>query len=194
MGYDAPAADVDPYAAMHIRHKAKQLIGRNGFTRNDLEDIRQELTLDHLKRRDQFDPKRSSLHTFIVRIVRHKIASMIEHREAGVRDYRREECSLDEPVVDADGHGVERHETVDGEADRPGLSAHERHQLRLDLERVFLGLPEDLKPVCRLLWAEKTISEVSRELGIARSTVYERIKRLRSRFEDARLGDYLEKS
>ena len=195
MGVDNSDDGIDPYAAGLIRFKARQLVGKAGFTASDREDIEQELTLDLLRRLPKYNPKRAQLNTFIARVVEHRLASLIEAQKAGIRDYRRCRCSLNERFEDADGRSVERLETFDqedylvrtGAQSRP---SEELNRLAVDVATVLEGLPRELGELCRRLKAE-TVTEISRDTGVPRGTIYESIKKLREIFEDVGLKDYL---
>ncbi len=52
--------EFEPYAEQVIKAKAKQLVGRYGFTESDREDIEQELRLRILRRLQDYDPERGS--------------------------------------------------------------------------------------------------------------------------------------
>ncbi len=195
MGVDNSDDGIDPYAAGLIRFKARQLVGKAGFTASDREDIEQELTLDLLRRLPKYNPKRAQLNTFIARVVEHRLASLIEAQKAGIRDYRRCRCSLNECFEDADGRSVERVDTFDqedyllrtGGQSRP---SEELNRLAIDVAAVLETLPPELRELCRRLKAE-TVTEISRDTGVPRGTIYESIKKLREIFKDAGLRNYL---
>ena len=195
MGVDNSDDGIDPYAAGLIRYKARKLVGKAGFTASDREDIEQELTLDLLRRLPKYNPKRAQLNTFIARVVEHRLASLIEAQKAGIRDYRRCRCSLNECFEDADGRSVERVDTFDqedyllrtGGQSRP---SEELSALAIDVAAVLETLPPELRELCRRLKAE-TVTEISRDTGVPRGTIYESIKKLREIFKDAGLRNYL---
>ena len=195
MGSDNQYDGIDPYAAGLIKYKARRLIGQAGFTASDWEDIEQELILDLLLRLPKYNPKRAQRNTFIARVVEHRLASLIEAQKAGIRDYRRCRCSLNECFEDADGRSVERVDTFDqedyllrtGGQSRP---TDELSALAIDVTAVLEGLPHELRNLCRRLKAE-TVTEISRDTGVPRGTIYESIKKLREIFEDVGLRDYL---
>ena len=195
MGVDNSDDGIDPYAARLIRFKARQLVGKAGFTASDREDIEQELILDLLRRLPKYNPKRAQRNTFIARVVEHRLASLIEEQKAGIRDYRRCRCSLNECFEDADGRSVERVDTFDqedyllrtGGQSRP---SEELNRLAIDVAAVIEGLPHELRNLCRRLKAE-TVTEISRDTGVPRGTIYESIKKLREIFKDAGLRNYL---
>jgi RNA polymerase sigma-70 factor (ECF subfamily) len=173
---------IDGFAARVIQFKAKQMIGKVGFTESDREDIEQDLALDVLHRMRKFDPTRAQRHTFVVRVVEHRIATIIEHRQAGIRDYRRCCGGFDEALIDEDEYLLRM-----GRISRPRA---ELRDLTLDVTDVVSQLPPKLRDLCERL-KKKTVSEVAREMGIPRSTLYESIRRLRRRMTDAGLRDYL---
>ena len=195
MGVDNSDDGIDPYAAGLIRFKARQLVGKAGFSAWDREDIEQELILDLLRRLPKYNPKRAQLNTFIARVVEHRLASLIEAQKAGIRDYRRCRCSLNECFEDADGRSVERVDTFDqedyllrtGAQSRP---SEELSALAIDVAAVLEGLPHELRNLCRRLQAE-TVTEISRDTGVPRGTIYESIKKLLEIFKDAGLRNYL---
>ena len=195
MGSDNQYDGIDPYAAGLIRFKARQLVGQAGFTASDREDIEQELILDLLRRLPKYDPKRAQRNTFIARVVEHRVATLIEAQKAGIRDYRRCRCSLNDRFEDEDGRSVERAETFDqedyllrtGAQSRP---SDELSALAIDVTAVLEELPPKLRNLCRRL-KDETVTEISRGTGVPRGTIYESIKKLREIFEDAGLMDYL---
>ncbi len=195
MGFDNQYDGIDPYAVRLIKYKARQLIGKAGFTASDRDDLEQELILDLLRRLPKFNPKRAQLNTFIARVVEHKIASLIEARKAGIRDYRRCPFSLNDRFEDEEGRSVERVDTFDqedyllrtGAQSRP---SDELSALTIDVAAVVKTLPPELRELCRRLKAE-SVTEISRDTDVPRGTIYEGIKRLREIFEDAGLRDYL---
>ena len=184
------------YAREVIRHKARQLIGKYGFTRDDYDDLQQEMMLDLLRRLGKYDSSKAGLNTFVARIVDRKISTLIRHQRQEKRDYRRPVCSLDAKVEDQDGQArgldeILSQDAFDEEVARHDRPEAERVDLRLDLTLVLDELPDDLRQLARLLQT-RTVAEIARELGVPRSTLYEKgIARLRKIFEDNGLREYL---
>lgn len=188
---------LDGYAREVIRHKARQLIGKYGFTRDDYDDLQQEMMLDLLRRLGKYDPSRAGLSTFVARVVDRKVSTLIRHQRQEKRDYRRHVCPLDAQIEDQDGQqrGLDEvlsQDAFDEEIARYDRPEAERIDLRLDLSLVLDDLPEDLRHLARRLQT-RTVAEIARELGVPRSTLYEKgIARLRKIFEDNGLREYLE--
>ena len=188
---------ITEYAAELIHHKARQLVGTAGFTRDDIEDLEQEMRLDLLERLPKFDPNKATCNTFVSRLAERKISNLIRHRTQEMRDFRCEEGSIHDVVESGDSgdEKVERIETVtqDEQDFRLGKhirSAQERRDLKLDIPLVLSKLPPELREPAELLQT-MSITAAARELGIARSTLYDRIARLRHIFEDAGLNNQM---
>jgi RNA polymerase sigma-70 factor (ECF subfamily) len=187
---------LDGYARDVIRHKARQLIGKYGFTRDDYDDLQQEMMLDLLRRLGKYDPSKAGLSTFVARIVDRKVSTLIRHQRQEKRDYRRPICSLDAQVEDQDGQARGLDEVLSQDAFDDAVARHDRPQaerldLRLDLSLVLDELPDDLRQLALRLQT-RTVAEIARELGVPRSTLYEKgIARLRKIFEDKGLREYL---
>ena len=183
------------YGEWLIGYKARQLVGREGFTESDREDLEQELRTDLLVRLPKYAAVKASRKTYVARLVNHKVATIIEAQRAGKRDWRRV-CSLDEVLTNGDGEPVERSDTIDQEeylrrTGQPTWSeAEEQRDLVLDLKKLLAELPPDLRQLCRRV-ESADITQVSRETGFSRATIYDRIKKVRAVFEDAGLRDYL---
>jgi len=184
------------YARDTIRHKARQLIGKYGFTRDDYDDLQQEMTLDLLERLPKFDPDKAAHTTFVARVIERKISKLIRHRKQEMRDFRREACSVNEPIEDGNGGTVERGQTISQDEQDLQTGKHsrpegERIDLRMDMSFVVSGLPPELQRLTELLQAHSSL-KVARELGVHRSTLYARdIARLREIFEDQGMKEYL---
>ena len=195
MGIINHCEGIDEYAVQIIKFKAKQLVGRVGLTESDREDLEQEMILDLLQRLPKYNPDRAQRNTFIARVVEHKIATIIEARKAGLRDYRLCNCSLNERLEDEEGGSVERMETIDQEDYlrlTGGLSRSmaELRDLSIDVRQAIEKLPPELGALCWRLGID-TVTELSRDTEVPRGTIYESIKKLRAILEVAGLKDYL---
>jgi len=186
---------IGDYAETLIRVKARKLARTAASPEVSWEDFAQDMRLDLWHRLSKFDPGKAKFETFVARVVEHKVASIIEARQASCRDYRRCRSSLNDPLKAPDGEPDERGDMIDqdatclrtGGASRP---ADERVDLGEDIRTVLAGLPPELCGLCRRLM-KRTPTEVERETGIPRGTLYESIQKLRHRFEKARLKEYL---
>ena len=187
--------EIVTYTLKRSSFKAKQLIGKYGFSKDDVEDIRQELVLDVLQRLPKFNRTRAGLKTFISRLLDNHIAHLIKHREAGRRDHRRVECRLDDWQRDKDNLWTCLGETITEEEalDRLGcrrLSSQERIDLALDTVTLLDLLSKRDRKLCLQLQT-RTVSELSRQTGVVRTRIYERLRAIRQKFLAAGMEEYL---
>jgi RNA polymerase sigma-70 factor (ECF subfamily) len=192
MGIDNRYQDIDDYAVRIIKHKARQLIGRYGLTIFDREDLEQELMIDLLQRMRHFNPAKAKKSTFMARIVERHIATLLEARHARCRDWRMCRVSLNTPHVNDRGDTREMIDRVDSEGTlrpcQPDTREGEINNLRMDVARVLDTLPEDLRDLCERL-RESNMAEIARETGVARTTLYDKLTRIRTAFRQAGLDD-----
>ncbi len=172
----------DDQTSRMIRYKAGKLVGRYGLRSSDRNDIEQEIICHVLERLDRFDRRRGGWNTFVQRIVDHQIASILRHRVAHRRDYRR---------IDA-LHKAESKNTDDrlGDVDhrRPGVEPSV--DLAIDLAMALRDFAEDDTQICKLLM-HQSIAETARRLGLTRGEMRIRIARMCRSFRNAGLDAYL---
>ena len=196
MGTKNQYQGIEEYAVRLIRHKAHQLTGQSGFSDLDREDVEQELMMDLLNRLPNYDPEIAERNTFITRIVNNRVATIIEERTAWRRDYRLNEFSLNENCFDLGPEKpVQRQEQVSEDeyilrTGKANLIPNEERDLVIDVNRALEILPPDFRDLCERL-KSRTVTEVSRETGMPRSTIYESIRKVRELFREAGLTDYL---
>jgi len=161
-----------------------------------VEDIEQDLRTDLLDRLRDYDPRRAKRSTFVRRVVDHRVASLLEWRNAGMRDPRRCRASLQDELAGDDGAPLQRGDTLDAEAylhQDAGTfrDSQARRDLELDLRAALAALPPDLRTLCGRL-ARASIADVARETGLTRASLCRRIARIRAAFERHGLGAYFE--
>ena len=64
------------------------------------------------------------------------------------------------------------------------------NEIRMDLDRAIASLPDELRDLCERL-RDDTMAEIAREMGVPRTTLYDRLSKLRDAFREAGLEDYL---
>jgi RNA polymerase sigma-70 factor (ECF subfamily) len=170
-----------------IRHKARQLARKPGFSASDRKDIEHELLIAILERWSAFDSDRASARTFVARIIENKAASIVRASQAAKRgikqctprngDASNGACDFDEDEVRA-RRGIK------------SRSALEMLSLRLDVAGVMDDLPDDLRRFCQRLM-RGSISNAARSSGQHRTTLYRAIRELRKRFAEAGIHEYL---
>ncbi len=185
---------IDRFSRGIIRRKIKQLIGRAGFTKQDREDLEQELILRLLQRWPRFNPNLAHRNVFTTTVIERFVATILRDKQAEKRDHRRV-TSLNVTVNIGEDETAELADTIskrelDAQRGRSPHSDEELAQLRQDLAEIIAKLPEKLKALAERLKTE-TVSEIARNLGIPRTTLHESVRRLRQRFENTGLKEYL---
>jgi len=153
-----------PLALRAVQVRATMAVANVTVPAFEREDLEQEGLTACWRALPQFDPNRASLRTFVELVVASRLASVI-------RSTRRIPPS--EPIEPANDPSV-----------RPDVSIFE---MRTDVCRVLNLLTKGDRRLALLLM-KYSPTEVSRRLGVGRSTVYERMRKLRPRFVRAGLG------
>ncbi len=128
----------------------------------DRDDVEQDAFIALWAAVDRYDASRASIRTFLERVADKRFASLLRSR---VR-------------VAVEQIDARRFPTADG---IPAV------QLHVDVERILAPL-DDADRTLALLLIDHGPTEISRILGVARSTVYDRIARLRQAFRNAGYG------
>ena len=187
------------YAAKLIKFKAKQLVGKYGFTDADREDVEQMLLLHLWRRWSSYNP---DLHpdAFAKVVVRNAVASLVERQRAIKRGGGRRQLSLNDAIrkEKEDDRTSERGDLVDQDSALRRLGRTHRHftdeaDLRGALKEVRDSLPPEAQELVDLL-AKYNPTEISQATGIPRGTLFDRILKLRKPFSEAGLEEFLPRS
>jgi RNA polymerase sigma factor (sigma-70 family) len=169
------------FARSLIRRKAQQLVGYSAFRAEAVEDIEQELTLRLLRSLHRFDAEKAHVNVWTTAVVDRQAALLLRKRRAKKRDAGAIR-SLDAPTADGEPTEVRCHRGTDRDV--------EQFALRNDVAEVLAQMPAEDRDLAERLM-EKTVPEVARDLNVPRSTLQRNVERLRRRFEDASMRDYL---
>jgi RNA polymerase sigma-70 factor, ECF subfamily len=164
--------DFDPAVRRMIAAKARRLVGQYGLRSQDRPDIEQDLAARFAARLEDYDPTRGTLVAFAAMVIGQAAANLLRERRAGKRTPPRRS-----PVA------------ADDALDPTAGPTARRRDLELDVAAVLARLPAEARDLARALMAA-SVSEVSRETGIPRTTLYGRLDELRSAFDRAGLRDY----
>lgn len=123
-----------------IRRKVKQLIGRAGFTRQDHEDLEQDLFVRVLQSLPRFNPDVAHRNKFITTVVERYVANILRNKQAEKRDHRGV-ASLNVMIEITEEGPTELAQTIgeremDARLGRDRRSEEELTQLALDLADV----------------------------------------------------------
>ena len=195
MGIDN-SSPLPAYIRTLIKVTAAKMKGKYRLRTSDLDDIEQVISLEVVRRRGKFDATKAQENTFLAHLVKHAAADIIQKRKASLRDYRREECSLDEWVLDDMGEWTRRGDTITEENVRRHLGISGRSEetvryLTLDVRAALNTLSKPLQLICQHIMLGHSARETAKACGVHHSTVYKRMQRIRQVFIDAGLEQYL---
>ena len=173
------AAILSTYAQDRIRFHANRLSRKAGFDRSEREDLEQELAMDLLRALRRFDPTRSSLPTYISRVIYRRCCTLLRDSRKPMRHLGSlGERAGDQLIRD------ERHRMTGYEPDRFRPTVEDKETAEL-VQQAVSQLPDNLKRVALLLMTH-TQAEASRVLGVSESSIHRSRQKIRKRL--ARLG------
>lgn len=175
--------------------KAKGLIGKHGFMREDYEDLKQDLLLQiHLKRETstKWSEITASERTVMSRILDNYVRDMIDAAHTDKRKVHLFTESIHKN--DEIGNEGESRSIVDeGFIFRhmEKIEVDEDKDLQVDFQSVFQDLNSFQRRVCEVLLSGTTISDAARVLHMKRTTLNREIERLRKVFYKRGLKIYV---
>lgn len=174
-----PQIAFDPYILGQASCRASVLVANGGFSRDDWEDLRQEMVLDCLERTPRFNPERGDWRAFVRGIIRNH-SFVLASQES-----RRVRCealsAADEESGDDDD--LEREifqDSCEPAPDDPAAAL----AVSADVQRVVASLPENLRVLASDL-TEMTVAEIAAKRGRSTQWIYQLIKKLRQAFVQA---------
>lgn len=169
--------DLDPYIEQVINIKMRKLSVTHALTRDDRDDLRQELYLHVLQQMDKYNPSRAKWSTFIDRIVRSGIATYLRNRRVELRFAAK--CATmpeedDEKWSSSFVTGIEGNSS-----DLPfGLPVDysgawtEVLDIRLDIMEMMASLSPLQQRICSLIMKGHMLSHIAQMLGMRRTSLY----------------------
>jgi RNA polymerase sigma-70 factor (ECF subfamily) len=174
-----PQLAFDPYILLQASCRASLLVSNGGFSRDDWEDLRQEMVLDCLERTPRFDPARGDWRGFVRGVVRHHSAVLAKRESQRIRF---EPLGVAGEEADA-GDDLER-EIFEAGFDPASEDPTAALALSADVQRVVASLPDNLRTLASDL-TEMTVAEVAAKRGRSTQWIYHLMKRLRRAFVQA---------
>ena len=171
--------EMDAYALGCIEACTREM-RRGGMPPEDCDDLKQELFLKYLERKDGFDAGRGSYKTFVNCLVRNRAASLLRRIRRANASMPLCPLSCNCGAAVADDTGTEPADT----ADEPGANGMD---VSMDVRRVLAALPARLRHVASRI-ATEPAGEIASELGVSRNRVYQLVGQLRLAFTNAGLG------
>lgn len=195
---DTAHSNLADYTRRSIDIAARALIRTGVFSRQDLDDVRADITLYTLRQLPRHDGGKAKPKTFISMVVTDGSKHVLRDHFAEKRQCQRAALSLDaDSAPDEDDNDVALQHVLDaddvaitmGYRRRP---AHEQAVMSLDVNSVLSGLPRNLRDCCAAIMDGRSVSDVARESGMPRSTFRDQVMvPIRQAFEAAGLDAWL---
>jgi hypothetical protein len=181
------------YARTAIRVKTTQLIHRRGFKRSERPDIEQDLLVYLLSQADRFDPSRSSINTFIARVIDSGAAMLVRDRKRLKRcPEKGVEIKSLAQLVDQDDQPPTSLASLISPEDQErrtgtrSVSKAEVFELVESLAAANATMSPRLQAVCRSLM-ERNRTQTASELNLSRRELQAAIDVIRERYAEAGL-------
>lgn len=157
--------------------------------KEDRDDLQQECLIHWYLNRKSYDPlKEVSRRGFMARVIRNRLMDLVREKDADKRKVSH--CCVEFPPED-DGL-IPSSDYVVRENPSLFMDSADLLHLGFDLERTVRKLTPRQQKICQGLGPSGlSAREVGRRLKIPSTTLHREIGRIRDRFEQAGLGDYL---
>lgn len=185
----------DKFVRSIILRKVRRLIETSSFDFGDYDDLVQEVYARSSRSLELFNPTIGHLYPFVCTIVQRHLLNLLRDnsvakKASGIR------ISLSKIVPCEDGASELSGLLVQDDQDRrlgreTRRSDQELAGIRLDLSTEIEKLPVVCQEIVRRLKTQN-VSEISREMGIPRTTINDWLRQIRQQFDDAGLRAYLE--
>ena len=186
---------IDSFTEGYIKKSVRQLIGKFGINASHAEDIEQTLFLKLAKHLPCDDPDDPQWKAFVATTVKRCISNIVRDTRAEKRDHRRVRSI--HVVIGIDDEGpVELADTI-GDHEVPARRLRSRRNdqelasLRMDLDELTAEMPDARHREFVQRLKHDSILQVARDMDIPPTTLSSWLRKLRQKFEDTGLRDYL---
>ncbi|GMV84108.1 MAG: hypothetical protein AMXMBFR7_52920 [Planctomycetota bacterium] len=176
---------LEVFALELIRRKARQLVGKAGITKQDVEDVAQDLYLDFWRGMRRCDASHACARHFVRKLVRHSISRVLRSRLAIKRGCGRIFRSQHAPERPFGQTVAERLATLPDPSNPDGRADERKAVITETLDR----LDPNLRPLCEMLKV-MSIAEAAAHLRMNRANLYRQVRRLRTAFAAAGLPEW----
>jgi RNA polymerase sigma factor (sigma-70 family) len=186
----------DNFVRSVINRHVGKLIAKSDFSHQDRGDLVQEVYVRATKSLQLYDPAVGHLYPYVCTVVQRHLANVVRDRSV-VKRATVGRVSLSKTIRGDDGGQIEMSQTLhDKDQDRRlgrsrRLGEEELNDLRMDLATFMTKLPEKFQDVLRRRQTH-SMTEISRDLGIPRTTLNDWMLQIRKLFEEAGFDRYLE--
>jgi RNA polymerase sigma factor (sigma-70 family) len=186
----------DNFVRSVINRHVGKLIAKSDFTQQDRSNLVQEVFVRATKSLRLYDPSVGHLYPYVCTVVQRHLANVVRDRSV-VKRKTTGRVSLSKTVRGDDGGQVEMSQALhDQDQDRRlgrerRLGEQDLNDLRMDLAAFMSKLPDKFQDLLRRRQTQ-SITEISRDIGIPRTTLNDWMLQIRKLFEEAGFERYLE--
>ena len=166
-----------------IDKKAKIVSQHYCFSKSDLDDLKHEFIVAVMEKLDKYDPSKSSIQTFISKIIDNRSADLIEYRKSKCKAELESYSDL-ESIIDS----ISEINDIFRENTNADIINH--LEIAFDIEQIYNILPDHLAEICKLLQT-MSISKAAKVTGISRRTLHRYLKKIKSILSKNGFSDYL---
>jgi RNA polymerase sigma-70 factor (ECF subfamily) len=163
-------------------YHAARVARRLNLSRDDCDDLRQDLLTEMIDRLRRFDAEKAAVSTFIDLLARHAAYALVRRHRA-LRRLRAHTISLDDeinPMARRLAELLTSEQGLEFAAGEP-VDAVDRVELTRDVRHIVAALAPELRSICTLLQAYPA-EQACRASGLSRATFYRRLRDIRLRF------------
>nr|AJG38133.1 RNA polymerase sigma70 [bacterium enrichment culture clone fosmid MGS-K1] len=168
------------------RRVSRNFLEEHGWLKRtyDLDDLEQECREQwHLARHTYQEGKGASWKTYMERVMRNKLVSILKDQLAKKRTTDRLAISLDQPIS---GEQLSMKESI------PAVGFGDADPLFLfELDRAMARLNSSQRELCALLYLGYNITDIATIMHKPRGTLYDDLARIRKVFTDEGLDHYM---
>jgi len=187
--------ELTPEDWKNIRSISKRIIYMEDILEHERQDIEQELAVTLWEKSRNFQPRRSSWASFSYIVLENQLKKILRNRRLPSARYNNNAAlSLNSKIEcteesDVDSELIE-HINCEGLLDDDsGKTEHAGLPLKIDMEEFITSLPDDLQKICKLL-RTMCVQNAARKLGISRTTLYTKIKAIKTGMIDSGFAAY----
>jgi RNA polymerase sigma-70 factor, ECF subfamily len=179
------------FAAQYAALMAHQLAGKAGLSKDDREDIQQNLLLRLWKRFPSFRPARATWEAFVTTVMRGHAKSILDSQMADKHRFTRSQRELDSEFINEMGEVTSLAEQVDNSRRVAArcyfpTSPEEACDVAIDVASVLKRLPSEVRHLAQQI-LDKGLSRIMADGRYARGARKAKISFLRKAFARAGL-------
>ncbi|MFI4912683.1 MAG: hypothetical protein ACIAQZ_13545 [Sedimentisphaeraceae bacterium JB056] len=165
-----------------VESKGAFLASRGDISKDDIEDIKQQLYMHLIIQKDKFDASKAQVSTFIKHVVEKKLFNILRSKYNGKKTVDQGCLSLNIVVArdDIQGANLTLEQCI---SNQEYQRFHQNNSddfadtinRKIDIKNIIENLPSEQKQACMLILEGNSISQAAKKMHLGRSNFYKRI-------------------